>query len=88
MSEEIEPAATFLGLSVETFTAQYLAQHPTAHGTAFAPRQKPRSPECIFFLNGRCQIHPVKPYECRKVFGCEAGRRHTRIRELVARRWR
>ncbi|OGQ23620.1 MAG: hypothetical protein A3I05_06345 [Deltaproteobacteria bacterium RIFCSPLOWO2_02_FULL_44_10] len=42
---------------------------------------------CIFFRENKCSIHPVKPYECRKVFGCEGPRRHTRIRELIVRRW-
>ena len=25
---------------------------------------------CVFLKEGRCIIHPVKPYECRKVFAC------------------
>lgn len=29
-----------------------------------------RAGPCIFFRFGRCQIHAVKPYECRAVQGC------------------
>lgn len=88
MPEEIEPAADFFNLSVAEFTATYLAEHPVEGGVALAPKQRPRSTTCIFFEKGRCQIHAVKPYECGKVFGCETERRHKRMRELIAKRWR
>ncbi len=26
---------------------------------------------CIFFKNGKCEIHNSKPLECREVFGCK-----------------
>ncbi|MBI4236799.1 MAG: hypothetical protein HY696_00080 [Deltaproteobacteria bacterium] len=86
--EEIDGAAAYLGISRYTLEHDYLTAHAVPDGVALAPRTKPGTTECIFFETGKCRIHPVKPYECRKVFGCESGRRHKRMRELIARRWR
>lgn len=85
--EEIAPAAKFLNLSEAAFIATYLAEHPVEHGIALAPKQRPNK-ACIFLEKGLCHIHEVKPYECRKVFGCESERRHKRMRELIALRWK
>jgi len=30
-----------------------------------------RGTPCIFLVEGRCQIHRVKPYECKMSFGCD-----------------
>lgn len=86
--EEIDAAAAYLDLSRADFEREYLAAHTTPDGIALAPRTTPGTTVCVFLVAGKCRIHPVKPYECRKVFGCESGRRHKRMRELIARRWR
>jgi len=85
--EEISVAADFLGLSEQAFIEKYLEEHalPSSASVALAPKMV--SGRCIFQKNGLCEIHPVKPYECRKVYGCESKRRHKRIREIVARKW-
>jgi hypothetical protein len=31
---------------------------------------------CVFLYNKRCGIHAVKPYECRKVYGCYPAPQH------------
>jgi hypothetical protein len=33
-------------------------------------RQQQRRGTCVFLKDDRCQIHPVKPYECVKAFAC------------------
>lgn len=79
---EVEPAAKFLGLSVEDFFKKYLlvdwfgadgrgvdhdifvlspAVVGSQPGGMFAA--DPRG-VCVFFEDGRCTIHAVKPYEC------------------------
>lgn len=36
----------------------------------------PGDPEgqCVFFKEGRCSIHPVKPYECAEALPCSSDR--------------
>ncbi|MBI4211508.1 MAG: YkgJ family cysteine cluster protein [Deltaproteobacteria bacterium] len=86
--QEISIAATALGLSDKEYVATYCQEHEIDGVTALSPKQKPRSTACVFFEKGKCTIHNVKPYECRKVYGCEADRRHRRTRELVTRYWK
>lgn len=85
--EEIGPAAAFLGLDRESFQVRYLVEHREGAKTILSPQFLARERRCIFFEKGLCSIHEVKPYECQKVFGCEAGRRHKRIREIIADQW-
>ena len=84
---EAEMAATYLGLSMEEFEANYLEHHLTEDVAVLAPKCQQRTGACIFFDNGSCKIHDVKPFECRKVYGCEAPRRHKRIREMITNLW-
>lgn len=79
---EAELAADYLGLTLQEFFDTYLAADywpeldgepqvyvlsPTVTyipaGTRFAYWQ---SGQCVFFRNGRCRIHSVKPLECRE----------------------
>lgn len=87
--EEIPVAAAFLGKSEEDFVAECCEEHVEDGVRALSPKRKPGKQECLFLQrDGLCAIHAVKPYECRKVFGCEGPGRHKRMREIVARMWR
>ncbi|MBI4126012.1 MAG: YkgJ family cysteine cluster protein [Deltaproteobacteria bacterium] len=86
--DEIPAAAKFLGLSEAEFITRYCAKHPLENGTALSPATKPGSTTCIFFEKGKCSIHDVKPYECRKVFGCDPARRHARVRDWITAKWK
>lgn len=82
MPEEVPAAAEFCGLSEADFREKYIAYHDM-DGIQMASPRRALSGSCIFFKGGKCQIHPVKPFECRKVFGCEANRRHRKVREQM-----
>jgi len=88
MPDEIATAASFLNLSEPEFIQKFCKEHIEDNVYAISPAQKPGSTECIFLnKKGECDIHPVKPYECRKVFGCEGTSRHRKIRDIIKKRW-
>lgn len=78
---EAEKAAEYLNLTLEEFFHDYLAvdwwvDYPNVYvlspavvgadtGTEFSG--DPHG-TCIFYVDKRCQIHAVKPYECRKMW--------------------
>lgn len=86
MPEEIGPAADFFGLGEREFIKKYLIEHIVEGVSALAPKMEHGA--CVFLKEGLCSIHPVKPYECRKVYGCEGPRRHKRIREIILKKWK
>lgn len=87
--QEVPQAAAYLNLAEQEFIAEYCAGHESGGAIALSPAQKPGRGECVFLTkDGLCQIHEVKPFECRKVFGCEAASRHRRIREIIAEMWK
>ncbi len=86
---EIAPAARFLGLDEKEFVSRFCEEHHEDGVLALSPVRKPGKGECVFLSReGDCTIHAVKPYECRKVYGCEGESRHRRIREIIKRMWR
>lgn len=88
MPNEIETAAMFLKMNVENFIRTYCEEHLEDGALALSPKRKKNSGACIF-LNKKelCDIHKAKPYECRKVYGCEPVNRHKRIREIIKKQW-
>lgn len=87
--DEIPVAARYMGLTERKFFARYCAEHVENDVRTISPATKHNSTECIFLnAKGLCDIHPVKPYECRKVFGCEGPARHRRLREIITKMWR
>lgn len=87
--EEIERAAAFLKLAEADFIAQYCEEHVEDDIRALSPKRKPGKKSCIFLTpKGLCEIHEVKPYECRKVYGCQGESRHRRMREIILRMWK
>ena len=73
--------ATFMGLSLPELFASHLAidwweaDEPTfvlspgiiQHGVEYVGSEVPGNPlgRCVFYKDGRCSIHEVKPFECR-----------------------
>jgi Fe-S-cluster containining protein len=89
MPDEVETTARFLDLPENEFIKKYCTEHIEDDVYAISPAQKPGTTECIFLNKKKeCDIHEVKPYECRKVFGCEGPARHRRMREIIKKRWR
>lgn len=86
LPEEIAVAAEYMGISQDEFISSYLEEHSVDGVIALSPRMEAGA--CIFLEDGHCRIHAVKPYECRKVYGCEGPRRHKRIREIIINRWK
>ena len=86
MPDEISVAADYLGVSEEDFTRKYLEEHMEEGVIVLSPKMTKNG--CIFLERGLCRIHPAKPYECRKVYGCQPLRRHKRIRETILKKWR
>ena len=89
MPNEVASAASFLKLSEEEFREQYCAEHLEDDVWTLSPKQKPNSKECIFLnREGLCDIHEVRPFECRKVFGCGSSSRNRRLREIIKKMWK
>lgn len=87
--EEVPQAAKYLGVNEKEFIKKFCVEHYEDNIYALSPTTKPKSTECIFLnLEGLCDIQPVKPYECRKIYGCEGPHRHRRMREIIKRMWR
>lgn len=82
MPGEAEKAAAFMGMTLRKFFKRFLGvnygkeQHETESTFILAPaittmkagQEWPHYPlgQCVFFKNGRCSIHAVKPFECRE----------------------
>lgn len=58
--DDLRRAAQFLGMPPRQFERQYV------YRTRYRIRlRKPRGRQCPFLLDNGCQIHPVKPTQCR-----------------------
>lgn len=77
---EAEKVAELLGLSLQQFFDRYLMvdswELDKGSNAVLSPAIKGEDSgvylafatgECVFFKDGRCTIHAVKPYECRYV---------------------
>ena len=99
MPEEIEKAAEYLSLSVQDFFNEYLGVDwwvdypddvfvlaPAIKGkrTGTEYPSDPRD-ECVFYENGMCKIHAVKPFECKEMMhNEESPGRHESVRDAWA----
>lgn len=59
--EDLTNAARHLGMTAAAFERQYV--YRTRHMRRL--RKPGRGKQCHFLANGGCQIHPVKPVQCR-----------------------
>jgi Fe-S-cluster containining protein len=95
-------AADLLGLTLEAFTARYLATAKTHFGTrAVLPRIVGTPPgsvygttdagPCVFLEAGRCAIYAARPYECAHGNPCDDSRAHQDAyydaRDVTAKLW-
>ncbi len=86
---EVRIAARFMDLSEADFLSRFCEEHVEDDMRAVSPARKSGRTECVFLnREGLCEIHAVKPYECKKVFGCQGPSRHRRMREMIKRRWK
>lgn len=89
LPEEIQAAAAYLNLGENEFVQKFCTEHIEANVMALSPATKKGSSKCVFLNRlGLCEIHPAKPYECRKVYGCEGPSRHRKIRERIKKEWK
>ncbi|MCE2982288.1 MAG: YkgJ family cysteine cluster protein [Parachlamydia sp.] len=58
--EEIEAIAAHLNLSVDEFSKKYLRQ---INGR-FSLIEHPKTYDCVFLKEKKCQIYPVRPTQC------------------------
>lgn len=84
---EAERVGVYLGMSLPELFQHYLmvdwfertnanpifVLSPAIKGHT-AGSEFPANPqgECVFYENGQCRIHPVKPEECRGVMACKS----------------
>ena len=60
-ADESKSIANFLGCSLEVFLANFTRR---INGR-LALTEKPRSYDCIFLRDNKCQIYPFRPEQCR-----------------------
>lgn len=96
---EAEKAAEYLGLSISQFFKQYLlvdwyeddefVLSPAIKESAVAGKEFPADPRgtCIFYRDGKCEIHPVKPFECRELFHDDTKNVADARHMLIAQAW-
>lgn len=97
---EAERAAQLMDMTMEDFFSRYLAVDwledypddifvlsPVVVGED-PGEEFPGDPRgtCVFYVEGRCQIHEAKPYECR-AYWCGMKRGDALSHEEVGRRW-
>jgi len=85
LPDELEKAAAFKGLSVQEFFNTYCGVEGPLHDhedvffwitpaivTMQPGAEYPAYPrgQCIFYKDDKCEIHIVKPYECRETLCC------------------
>ena len=58
--EEAEKLAAFLNLTLEELQLRYLIASP------LGPQVATQNGACIFLVDNRCRVHPVKPRICRE----------------------
>lgn len=59
--EEIQQIADFLKLSIEEFSRRYL-RHVKGRLSLL---EMPKTYDCVFLKDKKCQIYPVRPTQCR-----------------------
>jgi Fe-S-cluster containining protein len=88
MPGEVAIAAAYLGMPEGEFIRRYCKENVFDDAIVISPAARPGKTSCIFLTrDGRCEIHDVKPHECKKVFGCHGEARHRRIREMIKKAW-
>lgn len=92
---QLEKVATFLGVCLPTLFRRYLKVESFVDRLElagvvdekryFVLTPKFRNGHCVFFQNGHCSIHPVKPMECATT-SCQESNSAT-IKGQVATTW-
>jgi Fe-S-cluster containining protein len=97
---EIEKAAQYLMMSEQEFFDQYLGVDwyedfndifvlAPAITSMYPGEEYPANPkgQCVFFHNGLCNIHSVKPYECIESYHADTYDISQKRHSFVAQTW-
>ncbi len=101
LPDEIREAAEYLSLSEKEFFDKYLGvdwyENSSDDTFVLAPaiiemypgEEYPANPrgQCVFFNNGLCDIHSVKPYECKESYHTDTDKLLKRKHLSVAQAW-
>jgi Fe-S-cluster containining protein len=75
INEDKQKIADFLEIDIKTLESKYLEKRILLNKEMYRPKQikKNKLPygQCIFFINNKCSIHPVKPLECKVAMPCD-----------------
>ena len=73
--DQIPKLASYLGISEQELKEKYLETITKFNTARFRPKieRKEGKPygKCVFFKESKCQIHAVKPLECKLAMGCK-----------------
>lgn len=74
VEDDIKEISLFLKISEEKLKREYLEKVELFNKKLLRPKlirkDKPYG-KCIFFNEGKCTIHPVKPLQCKTSIGCK-----------------
>lgn len=98
---EAEKAAEHMGLSLKEFFDKFLVVNwwvgipddtyvlspATVNSSPGREANADPSGRCIFFKEGKCSIHAVKPFECREYIHSQQGNEIYERHEQVAMAW-
>jgi Fe-S-cluster containining protein len=59
--DEMHKIARYLQLSFEEFCKKYVRKV----GNRYSLLEKPRSYDCVFLKDKKCEIYPVRPIQCQ-----------------------
>jgi len=71
---DAERIAAFLGMTEQKLKEKHLEEIEKFNTTLFRPKIERRGKPygtCTFFRQGKCQIHAVKPFECKLAMPCQ-----------------
>lgn len=69
--QEIKTAAEHLKLKEEEFKAQFLEPQKIFNTELFRPKFAKPFGKCTFFKENKCEIHQVKPLQCKIAMNCK-----------------
>lgn len=101
LPDEIKKAAEYLELTEQEFFNKYLGVDwyeslndifvlAPAISSMEPGTEYPGNPigKCIFFEDGLCKIHPVKPFECKEYYHTDTSKMVNDRHRDVARQWK
>lgn len=72
---DAEQIAAFLSITVDELKEKHLEEIEKFNTKRLRPkieREGKQYGRCTFFREGKCQVHPVKPFECKVAMPCKS----------------